>query len=148
MPIPDDLECLRTEYVGCELHLAVIDIYFPFNPAHLFTLQSRQRNTLALLRRHGYYPQEDLRLLILNWSSGSVLQEYLDYGIKASQLHGTDLIYSRVGQARERLQYLPLTCADGQHLPYKSGFLDLVLQYTVFSSNLDNICNRTWLMRC
>jgi hypothetical protein len=33
---------------------------------------------------------------------------------------------------------LPLTCSDGQRLPYRSGVFDLVLQYTVFTSVLDD----------
>jgi SAM-dependent methyltransferase len=54
-------------------------------------------------------------------------------------LYGTDLLSQRVEQAHTRLSHLPLTCADGQALPYRSNAFDLVLQYTVFTSVLDGV---------
>ncbi len=55
-----------------------------------------------------------------------------------SRAHGTDLLGTRIMQAHALLPHLPLTCADGQHLPYRHDTFDLVLQYTVFSSVLDS----------
>jgi ubiquinone/menaquinone biosynthesis C-methylase UbiE len=66
------------------------------------------------------------------------LLEYLTYGATPSQLHGTDLLFDRVTEAKTRLSHLPLTCADGQNIPYADDSFDLVLQYTVFTSILDD----------
>lgn len=101
-------------------------------------VQQRQRAALALLGRHGFNPMEKWRILELGCGRGGVLLEYLGYGATPGRLHGTDLLCDRVKEAHKRLPHLPLTCADGQHLPYETGAFDLVLQYTVFSSILDN----------
>jgi hypothetical protein len=47
------------------------------------------------------------------------------------------LIHSRAREAYQTAPHLPLTCADGQHLPYLSNSFDLISQFTVFSSILD-----------
>ena len=137
-PSSADITRLRTEYADRRRRLASSDIYSPFNRANLFALQQRQRNTLALLRSNGFYPLEDRHIFELGCGSGGVLLEYLTCGATPFQLHGTDLLPDRVAEAHTYLPYLPLTCADGQNLPYPSTSFDLVLQYTAFSSILDD----------
>lgn len=133
----DDLERLRAEYAEREHRLAGSDIYSPFNPANLFIIQQRQRAVLKLLRRHGFNSLGKRRILELGCGRGDVLVEYLGYGANPKHLHGTDLLLHRLNDAHTRLPHLSLTCADGQHLPYADGVFDLVLQYTIFSSVLD-----------
>jgi len=133
----DDLNRLRAEFAERERRLAGSDIYSPFYPANLFIIQQRQRVILKVLRRHGFSSLRNRRILELGCGRGDVLLEYLSYGSTAKNLYGTDLIFHRINEARTRLPNLPLTCADGQHLPYASKVFDLVLQYTVFSSLLD-----------
>ena len=135
----DDLTRLRAEYADRARRLAGSDIYSLFNRAHLFAVQQRQRDTLSLLRCHGFYPLEGRRILEVGCGNGGVLLEYLAYGAAPSQLHGTDLLFDRVTEAKDRLSHLPLTCADGQNLPYADDSFDLVLQYTVFTSILNEV---------
>jgi len=134
----NDLNRLRAEYAACERRLANNGFYSPFNPARLFELQQRQRAVLKLLRRHGFNPLGNRCILELGCGRGEVLLEYLGYGAAPKHLHGVDLIFPRVKDVSARLPHLPLTCADGQHLPYGNHVFDLVLQYTVFSSILGN----------
>jgi ubiquinone/menaquinone biosynthesis C-methylase UbiE len=49
------------------------------------------------------------------------------------------LLPDRISKAKARLPHLPLSCADGQAIPYPTDTFDLVMQYTVFSSILDNV---------
>jgi len=79
-----------------------------------------------------------LKALELGCGSGGVLLEYLTYGVPLNTLHGCDLLPKRLTQAKSRLFHLNLSCADGQALPYPSNCFDLVMQYTVFSSILDD----------
>ena len=137
-PAHHDLRRLRREYASRAERLADSDIYALSNPAYLFTIQQRQRETLKLLQAEAILPLANKRVLELGCGSGGVLQEYLLYGAAPTMLHGTDLLPDRLGAARTRLPHLPLTCADGQSLPYPSGTFDLALQYTVFSSILDD----------
>ncbi len=133
-----DLDRLRTEYARRAQRLANSDLYSPFNPAHLFMIQQRQRATLQLLRRYGMYPLNGKRILEVGCGSGGVLVEFLSYGAEPHLLHGVDLLPDRVQAAHRRLPHILLACADAQNLPYPSASFDLVLQYTVFSSILDD----------
>jgi SAM-dependent methyltransferase len=90
---------------------------------------------LRLLRP--LYPLRDKRILEVGCGNGRVLNEFLGYGAHPRRLHGVDLLEHRVHSARATMPHLPLICADGQHLPYADASFDLVLQYTAFSSILD-----------
>jgi len=91
-----------------------------------------------LLRRHSFNALTDKYILELGCGRGGVLHEFLGYGASPRRLHGTDLLQYRVKDTRVRMPHLPLTCADGQQLPYESAAFDLVLQYPVFSSVLSS----------
>lgn len=132
----DDLERLRNEYAARSRRLAGSDIYSFFNPSHLFAFQQRQRETLKLLRQAGMSNLSRSRLLEVGCGRGGVLAEYIFYG--ASSLFGIDLLTDRVIEAKERLPQAVYSCADGQRLPFAAHSFDLVLQYTAFSSVLDN----------
>lgn len=138
----DDLERLRTEYAAREERLAGSDIYSPFNPASLFMLQERQRAELSLLRRYGFDPLENRRILEVGCGRGRVLQNYTVYGAKTANLHGTDLLLDRLRDAHALMPQVPLSCTDGRRLPYADNSFDLILQYTVFSSILDDSIKR------
>jgi ubiquinone/menaquinone biosynthesis C-methylase UbiE len=112
-------------------------LYSPFNLAHLFIIQQRQRTTLQLLQRQGISSLAGRRILELGCGRGGVLLEYLGYDANAASLVGIDLLPDRLLDGRTRLPGLSFTCADGQRLPFSSGQFDLVLQYTAFSSILD-----------
>ncbi len=134
-----DLDRLRLEYADRSRRLAGDDRYSPFNPAALFTLQQRQRATLALLSRLGLVRLERLQILEIGCGSGGVLLEYLGFCAEPSQLFGIDLLPNRLTEAHHKLPHLPLLCADGQDMPFCTAKFDLALQYTAFSSILDDV---------
>jgi SAM-dependent methyltransferase len=137
-----DLDRLRAEYAARERRLADSELYSPFNSAYLFTIQQRQRAVLGLLKKHELISLDSKRILELGCGRGGVLHEFLGFGASPGLLHGTELLPDRVAQAHDTLPNIPLTCADGQHLPYASKSFDLVLQYTVFSSVLDPLIKK------
>jgi SAM-dependent methyltransferase len=132
------LDRLRLEYVARQQRLAGNDIYSLYNVANLFTFQQRQRAVLRLLGQQGFNALAQRSILELGCGGGGVLAEYLNYGAKSNGLHGIDLLPARLSEARQWLPQLPLACADGQHLPYLTGNFDLLVQYTAFSSILDD----------
>ncbi len=134
----DDLARLQLEYADRERRFAGSDIYSLFNSATLCIWQGRQRAVLSLLHRHGCEPLSDRHILELGCGHGGVLLEFLNYGAGPERLHGVELLTDRVIDAHRRLPHMPLTNADGQHLPYAANQFDIVLQYTVFSSILDS----------
>jgi ubiquinone/menaquinone biosynthesis C-methylase UbiE len=133
----NEVERLKTEYNKRDRRFEGRDIYTPFNKSYLFMTQQRSREELSMLRKRGYFELKRFKILELGCGRGDVLFDYLRYGADPANLHGTDLLQDRVLDARSAMPHLPLTCADGQYLPYASNMFDLVLQYTVFSSVLD-----------
>jgi len=133
-----DLQRLRAEYADRERRFVESDRYSLSNPATLFLVQQRQRAALKILCRQGFYPLDERRVLEIGCGEGGVLLELLTYGAAHGRLHGADLLLERVRRGRTRLPHVALTCADGQSLPYAAGVFDLVVQYTVFSSILDD----------
>ena len=107
------------------------------DPAHLFTIQGRQRAIVRRLGREGLWPLAGRDILEVGCGSGGVLLELLSYGADAERLHGTDLLAERVAVAHRRLPHVAVTCADGGRLPYGDKSFDLLLQFTMFSSILD-----------
>jgi SAM-dependent methyltransferase len=138
MPEHPDVVRLRTEYAERARQMQKTDRYTLFNQAHLYTIQQRQRTILKCLRRHGFYPLHGCRILELGCGSGGVLLETLSFGATARNLHGSELLFERVQKTRHTMSNLPLTCADGQNLPYAGNSFNLVMQFTVFSSILDD----------
>lgn len=136
-PNPDrDLVRLRGEYARRRADQT--DRYSTFNPAQLYMLHQRQRALTALLRRYGIYSLAEKRILEVGCGDGGVLIEYLAYGAALPALIGIDLLEDRLSDAQRRIPAFRLACADGQALPFPTGAFDLVLQYTAFSSILDD----------
>lgn len=132
-----DLDRLRREYARRGSDSSTGDRYSLTNPAHLFSVQRRQRDTVNLLRRSGISLAGKC-ILEVGCGHGEILYEYLGYCAGSSQLHGSDLIFDRARKAHSWLPQFPLTCADGQSLPYAASSFDVVLQYTVLTSILDD----------
>ena len=137
----DETARVREVYAGRAERLAGAGTYSLTNDAYLFAIQSRQRALLLLLRREGLWLRADKDILVVGCGNGGVLLELLGYGADPHRLHGTDLLAERVAAARERLPHLPICTSSGTALPYPDDSFDLVLQFTVFSSILDQaIC--------
>jgi ubiquinone/menaquinone biosynthesis C-methylase UbiE len=133
-----DLSRLRSEYARREQYLAGSDRYSLYNTSYLFTIQQRQRVILRLLRRTGIEPLKDARILEVGCGSAGVLLEYLTMGARQRNLFGIDLLHTRLTEANDKLPHATFANSDAQSLPFASEFFDLVLQYTAFTSVLDN----------
>ena len=143
--MPDDISRLRNEYEDRKRRFAASNVYSFFNPATLFSVQVRQRVTLSILKKKGFTDLSDTSILEMGCGGGGVLTEYLGLGASPENIHGVDLLFDRLLHAHHILPNSFIANADGQSLPYSSGYFDLVLQYTAISSILDpgirrNIC--------
>jgi SAM-dependent methyltransferase len=134
----EDLNRLRQEYARRKEHLDESDIHTLFHPGDLFLIQQRQRELLALLRREGCFPLAGKRILEIGCGSGGVLREFLSFGAVPSLLHGVELLGWRIIEAKATTPHVPLVNADGRYLPYPNARFDVVIQFTVFSSILNN----------
>lgn len=134
----NDLDRLRHEYAQRSYRGTDKERYSFFNKSYLYTVQQRQRYLLALLYKTGYCPLTDKKILEIGCGNGRVLLEFLQYGISPSNLHGIDLLPDRLYQAQEHIGDVAVFCADGQNLPFPTNTYDLILQFTAFSSILDD----------
>jgi SAM-dependent methyltransferase len=132
-----DIQRLRDEYAHRDRRLAASDLYTLHNPANLFIFQQRQRAIVALLRQCDLLPLHNKRILEVGCGSGQIMHEFLGYGAGPNNLFGIDILQQHLQMAKQKLPQLPLLCANGQSIPYKSKSFDIVMQFTAFSSVLD-----------
>lgn len=134
----DELERIRVEYLRRAQDPLLLGRYSLFRPDVQFTLQTRERAALRLLQESGYSPLSRFDVLEVGCGEGGVLLDLLRWGVDPARLHGCDLLPERAIQARRRLPaFSTLAMADGGALPYPSARFDLVLQFTVFTSVLE-----------
>jgi ubiquinone/menaquinone biosynthesis C-methylase UbiE len=138
MPEHQDLKRLRNEYAGREHRFADKHFYSAFNQANLFAIQQRERSIWSVLSRHGFQNLKERKVLEVGCGDGGVLINFLVNGADPLKIHGIDLLYSRLKHAKKKLALSWMVNADGQSLPYSSETFDLVLQFTAFSSILDD----------
>lgn len=134
----DDLERLKAEYADRARRLAGSDVYSMLNPANLFIIQGRQRAIVNALRRSKIDDLAQAHILELGCGAGGVLAELATIGAARNNLFGVDVLPDRLAQAQAATGLGNLSCADGRSLPYASNQFDLVLQFTVFSSILED----------
>lgn len=134
----DDLKRLEQEYARRRQVFSTSDRYSTFNPSYLFTIQQRQRATVDLLKQHGLADLADSKILEIGCGGGDVIYDYLWHRLNLTNLFGVDLLPDRLDQAQQRFPSVNLARCDAQHLPFADKSFDITLQYTVFSSILDN----------
>lgn len=112
--------------------------YSVFNGAALAALQQRQRVMLSLMKAHGWSSLAGRHILDVGCGSGGPLLDYLRFGADPALLGGIELLPQRWAQARASLPAsVSLWQADALAVPVPPQSQDLVSQFTVFSSILD-----------
>lgn len=134
----NDLIRLRMEYENRKLRNTGKDRYSFFYSPYLFSITQRQRSFLKVLKNNNLHLLQNKQILEIGCGGGGVLLEFLNLGISPNQLFGIDLLFDRLVDAHKKLPSSGLECANGQSLPFPNSSFDLVLQFTAFSSILDN----------
>jgi ubiquinone/menaquinone biosynthesis C-methylase UbiE len=137
-----DLKRLKDEYAAREQRFAESDLYSLSNPAHRFMKKQLQKNVLECLEQAGITNLDSLRVLEVGCGNGNVMVDFQQLGARVENLFGVDLLPARLQQAHERHPSFLLACADGQRLPHQARTFDLVVQFTAFSSILDDAIKR------
>jgi ubiquinone/menaquinone biosynthesis C-methylase UbiE len=107
------------------------------NAGNRYILAERQRLIRRLLRRQGWLPLGDRRVLDVGSGGGAELAWFRELGASESHLVGIDLLPDRVEVARRAYPNLDFHSGNAEQLPFPDASFDLVLAYTVFSSILD-----------
>jgi ubiquinone/menaquinone biosynthesis C-methylase UbiE len=125
---------IRTAYVKRHGDLR----YSWFNPGHLFMVQERERQLLAILGRHAFVPLNTKKILEVGCGTGDWLREFVKWGARPEHIVGIDLLSDRVAEAKRLCpETVEIKCGSAAALSFPDKTFDLVLQSTVFTSILD-----------
>ncbi len=127
----DEIARIRAEYANRAESIPA-DRYSWDRPEIQFWKQSTAR---VLKRLLGESDLVGKYIADIGCGTGQWLNEFQTWG--AGHLHGIDLLEARIGEARRRLPTADLHCGDASRLPWPNASMDLVTQFTVFSSILD-----------
>jgi SAM-dependent methyltransferase len=109
----------------------------PANPGNRASVAERSAVTEAWLRRLGFLPLSDRRILDVGCGKGRDLARFLALGARPENLFGVDLLPERIESARSTYPAFQFECTDARALPYPEESFDLVLLSTVLSSVLE-----------
>lgn len=150
----NELDRIRAEYARRAHDPRLQGRYSFARPDVQFMVQTRERAILRMLKQAGFMPLNNLRVLDVGCGTGGALLDLLRWGADPARLYGCDLLPERVASARHRLpQAASIVVANGGRLPYPAARFDLVCQFTVFTSVLDQelrrcIAQEMWRVLC
>lgn len=117
--------------------------YTWFNPATAFHLQRQEQAVLGLLRREGITSLAGLKILEVGCGAGSELRNFIKYGASPEMLYGVDILEERIEQGQAVNPAINFMRASAESLPFTDGFFDLVCQFVMFTSILDDDVKKT-----
>lgn len=113
--------------------------YSALRPEVWQMMQERQRAMLRLWAQLGWHDLAALHATEVGCGAGDNLLELLRLGFAAQHLTGIELLPQRHEQARSRLPAATtVLLGDAAAAPVEPASQDMVLQFTVFSSLLDD----------
>ena len=113
-------------------------LYSWFHPGHLFFVQQRERDVLAVLKQNGFCSLKEKSILEIGCGTGYWIREFIKWGAKPENITGIDLLPDRIAEARSLCpEGIKLYCGNAANLEFKDSTFDLVLQSTAFTSILD-----------
>ncbi len=132
----EDIERIRAEFLRRDRTIPP-DFYAWHRPEIQYWQAQTARACTKLLARSGAFPVDETSILDVGCGTGQWLAEFLQWGARAANLHGIDLLDERIACARARLPSSDIRSGDARHLPWPDDSFDLVTQFAVFSSILD-----------
>jgi SAM-dependent methyltransferase len=109
------------------------------NPGNRTILAERRGLMTRVLRRQGWLPLGDRKVLDVGCGGGSELAYFLDLGAASSRLVGVDLLPERVDAALKAHPDIEFMVGNAEHLDFPDAGFDLVLAFTLFTSILDPV---------
>ncbi len=113
-------------------------LYSPFVNSALLGMHTAERALIASLKRHGIDTLAGKRILDVGCGTGRNLQRLVDLGAEPGLLAGVDLRDDVIERGAGLNPGIDLRVVNAEELPFDDGSFDLVTQYTVFTSILDD----------
>jgi ubiquinone/menaquinone biosynthesis C-methylase UbiE len=115
----------------------LFDRYSLTRPGELYMRQQREQAILQMLRRANLSQLSNVRVLEVGCGRGKTLADWTRWGALQSNLCGIDLMEPFVREASELLPNATLLVGSAGQLPFPDRSFDIVTQFTVFTSILD-----------
>lgn len=117
-------------------------IWHTRNPVSYTYRQARERAIITLLNHHNI-EFEEAKILDVGCGSGDFLRFAASLGGAPHNLHGVDLMEQRIESARVLCPSgVHLSVQDARYLSFEAHKFDIISQFTVFSSILDDATQR------
>jgi ubiquinone/menaquinone biosynthesis C-methylase UbiE len=112
-------------------------LYSYLSPAALFLGHQRERAIVRTLKESGLEYLAEKKILDVGCGNGGVLRDFMRYGATPENCCGIDLLPDRIDAAKNLSPNLSFCCGNAETLPYESGYFDIVISFTLFTSVLD-----------
>ncbi|MBN1393472.1 MAG: class I SAM-dependent methyltransferase [Pirellulales bacterium] len=117
--------------------------YTVFSPANLLALQELERGVIHLLKRQGLNSLQDISIFDVGCGAGGWLRRFVCWGAQPENLAGVDLLPDRVESAAKLCAPgTNVRCGNAAALDVPDASYDLVLQFTLFTSVLNDDVKR------
>jgi SAM-dependent methyltransferase len=117
-------------------------VYSLFNLGQLFMTQQLEKELIKLFDRYQLNALGDKRILDVGCGVGWRFQEFIRYGARQENLFGIDLLPNRIKQAKRSNSNVDFRCGSADALPFQGETFDIVMQFVMFSSILDDVMKR------
>ena len=97
----------------------------------------------SALAQHRLFPLTGRLVLEVGCGSGYWLHLLESLGSRPNDLHGIDISSERIGWAAASMPGISFSVGDAVRMPYRDAQFDLALQFTMFTSMLDNDARRS-----
>jgi len=108
------------------------------DPFRLLAHQERQERLLTFFRESGLQSLKGLKILDIGCGSGGQLRRMTDFGAEPVNCFGIDLFRKSLGDGRRTNPNISFAEANAAQLPFANEAFDIVFQFTVLTSVLDN----------
>jgi ubiquinone/menaquinone biosynthesis C-methylase UbiE len=114
------------------------NMYSPLIASTYMSEQEKERTLIKVIKKEGFEPLSDKRLLEVGCGSGINLLRFIQFGFQPSNLFANDIIPERLSEAKKRLpSQISFYEGDILNQEFDDEFFDIVFQSMVFSSILD-----------
>jgi SAM-dependent methyltransferase len=131
-----EIERIRVEYARRQREIPQ-GFYSWERVSNCFAHTQLVRDCIAELTRAEMFPLAFRSVADIGCGSGTWLLEFAQW--EATDLHGVDLDESRIARAQMRLPSADLHAGDARRLPWPDNSLDVVSQFTLFTSILSGV---------
>jgi SAM-dependent methyltransferase len=119
------------------------DRYTHFNSGNLLMIQDRERAIIRALKAAGFFPLSERHILEVGCGAGYWLRQFIQWGAEPARVCGVELLRERAEEAIRRCPAaVQVLVGDAAQSPLQDHTFDLVCQFTVFTSILDDDTRR------